>query len=83
MRIYSLLAKEDPNFEEKFFSLFDPDAEEEFLIENLNHTENEDTLLKKSKNPVINELRRIEASISKNVSYLKSYEQSLEARLAQ
>lgn len=82
MRIYSLLAKEDPNFEEKFFSLFDPDAEEEFLIENLNHTENEDTLLKKSKNPVINELRRIEASISKNVSYLKSYEQSLEVRLA-
>lgn len=83
LRIYSLLAKEDPNFEEKFFSLFDPDTEEEFLIENLNHTENEDILLKKSKNPVINELRRIEASISKNVSYLKSYEQSLEARLAQ
>lgn len=82
LRIYSLLAKEDPNFEEKFFSLFDPDAEEEFLIENLNYTENEDILLKKSKNPVINELRRIEASISKNVSYLKSYEQSLEARLA-
>lgn len=82
LRIYSLLAKEDPNFEEKFFSLFDPDAEEEFLIENLNYTENEDILLKKSKNPVINELRRIEVSISKNVSYLKSYEQSLEARLA-
>ena len=72
LRIYSLLAKEDPNFEEKFFSLFDPDAEEEFLIENLNYTKNEDILLKKSKNPVINELRRIEASISKNVSYYRT-----------
>lgn len=82
LRIYSLLAKNDPYFEEKFFSLFDPNLEEEFLFDQSNTPQNNDIQLKKSKNPVINELRRIEASISKNVSYLKSYEQSLEARLA-
>lgn len=83
LRIYSLLAKNDPYFEEKFFSLFDPDLEEEFLFDQSNTPQNNDIQLKKSKNPVINELRRIEASITKNVSYIKSHEQLIDSRLAQ
>lgn len=76
LRIYSLLLKEDPCFEKKFFLLFDAEPWGE-IEENFDFTELNTHKLE-SDNPIIQELRRIEKTLTEKVNYIKSREDDLE-----